>query len=90
MTSIPVGISVGRLKIEAEAMSQAGYFVDALAKFIGTVGAHDPELCDQALDGYVVGGLAAGLRLIGSELMNRGDEFATLIAKSENVGGGVQ
>lgn len=86
MTSIPVE----RLKIEAEAMSQAGYFVDALAKFIGTVGANDPELCEQALDGYVVGGLAAGLRLIGTELMIRGDEFATLIAESDRAGGGVQ
>ena len=83
-------ISVERLKIEAEAMSQAGYFVDALAKFIGTVGANDPELCEQALDGYVVGGLAAGLRLIGTELMIRGDEFATLIAESDSAGGGVQ
>ncbi|MDI3399637.1 hypothetical protein QLG12_15595 [Pseudomonas sp. V88_4] len=86
MTSIPVE----RLKIEAEAMSQAGYFVDALAKFIGTVGANDPELCEQALDGYVVGGLAAGLRLIGTELMIRGDEFARLIAKSESAGGGAK
>ncbi|MHC8396155.1 hypothetical protein ACYZT8_21310 [Pseudomonas sp. LB3P93] len=86
MTLIPFA----RLKIEAEAMSQAGYFVDALAKFIGTVGAHDPELCEQALDGYVVGGLAAGLRLIGTELMVRGDEFASLIAESESVGRGVQ
>lgn len=86
MTSIPVE----RLKIEAEAMSQAGYFVDALAKFIGTVGANDPELCEQALDGYVVGGLAAGLSLIGTELMIRGDEFATLIAESGSAGGGVQ
>lgn len=86
MTSIPVE----RLKIEAEAMSQAGYFVDALAKFIGNVGANDPELCEQALDGYVVGGLAAGLRLIGTELMIRGDEFATLIAESDSAGGGVQ
>ena len=83
-------ISVERLKVEAEAMSQAGYFVDALAKFIGSVGANDPELCEQALDGYVVGGLAAGLRLIGTELMIRGDEFATLIAESDSAGGGVQ
>jgi hypothetical protein len=83
-------IPVVRLKLEAEAMSQAGHFVDALAKFIGTVGAHDPELCEQALDGYVVGGLAAGLRLIGTELMVRDDEFASLIAESESVGGGVQ
>lgn len=78
------------LKIEAEAMSNSGYFIDALAKFIGVVGAEEPELCERALDGYVVGGLAAGLRLIGAELMSRGDEFATLIDQVDKSAGGDQ
>lgn len=86
MTSIPIE----RLKGEADAMSRAGYFVDALAKFIGTVGDNDPELCEQALNGYVVGGLAAGLSLIGMGLMIRGEDFAKLISESESAGGGGQ
>ncbi|WP_277592954.1 hypothetical protein [Pseudomonas chlororaphis] len=80
-------IPTDRLKSEAEAMTQAGYFIDALAKFIGTVGADDPCLCEKALDGYVVGGLVAGLRLIGSELMYRGEEFADLLEKAGQQGG---
>lgn len=86
MTSIPIE----RLKGEADAMSQAGYFVDALSKFIDTVGTNDPELCEQALNGYVVGGLAAGLSLIGTGLMIRGENFAKLISESESAGGGGQ
>jgi hypothetical protein len=86
MTPIPIE----RLKGEADAMSRAGYFFDALGKFIDTVGANDPELCEQALNGYVVGGLAAGLSLIGMDLMIRGEEFAKLISASESAGGGGQ
>ena len=76
-------IPLSRLKDEASAMSNAGYFVDSLAKFIGKIAADEPCVCDEALDGYVVGGLMAGLRLIGSDLMCRAEEFNTLIEKAE-------
>ncbi|MBF8775628.1 hypothetical protein [Pseudomonas fulva] len=76
-------IPLSRLKDEAAAMSNAGYFVDSLAKFIGKVGADDPQICEEALDGYVVGGLMAGLRMIGADLMCRAEEFNTLIDKAE-------
>lgn len=76
-------ISTSRLKDEAEAMSNACYFVDALATFISDIAAADPCLCDKALNGYAVGGLMTGLRIVGSSLMARGDEFTTLLKESE-------
>lgn len=76
-------IPLSRIKDEVEAMSNAGYFVDALAKFIGQVGADEPCVCEEALNGYVVGGLMAGLRIIGTDLMNRAEELNILIDKAE-------
>lgn len=70
-----------RLQNEAHAMHEAGYFIDALAKFIGKVGSDDPHLCDEALDGYVVGGLLAGLRIVGADLMGRSEELQKTLEK---------
>jgi len=76
-------VSLSRLKDEASAMNKAGYFVDSLARFIGHIAAHDPCLCDEALDGYAVGGLMAGLRVVGSDLMVRAEELTKLIDETE-------
>lgn len=76
-------IAVGHLKDTAEAVGNLGYFVDALSKFIATVGANDPSLCEEALDGYVLGGLLVGLRLAGSELQGCGEHLQKLIGDAE-------
>ncbi|MBF8651316.1 hypothetical protein IRZ81_10935 [Pseudomonas putida] len=77
-------IAVDSLKDTAEAVGNLGYFVDALGKFIATVGNNDPYLCQQALDGYVLGGLLVGLRLAGSELQGHGEHLEKLINDAES------
>jgi hypothetical protein len=76
-------VPLSRLKDQANAMNNAGYFVDSLAKFIGSVAADEPFACNKALDGYVVGGLMAGLSIVGADLMCRAEELNTLIEKAE-------
>lgn len=76
-------ISLSRLKDEASAMSEAGYFVDSLARFISHIAAHDPCLCEEALDCYAVGGLMAGLRVVGSDLMVRAEKLTKLVDETE-------
>ncbi|TCT95662.1 hypothetical protein [Pseudomonas sp. LP_4_YM] len=77
-------IAVDSLKDTAEAVGNLGYFVDALGRFIATVGNNDPYLCQQALDGYVLGGLLVGLRLAGSELQGHGEHLEKLINDAES------
>lgn len=72
--SAPV-IAVSIVKREIGEAYAAGYFVDALSRFIDTVSTEDPDLCEKALDGYVLGGLVAGLRIVGGGLMERCEVF---------------
>ncbi|WP_236247798.1 hypothetical protein [Pseudomonas mosselii] len=81
-------VEVENLKTTAAAVSDIGYFVDALGKLIATIGGEDPCLCDRALDGYTVGGLMAGLRVVGSELQGHGDHLEALINQAEAEHGG--
>jgi hypothetical protein len=76
-------IHLSRLKEQASAMHDTGYFIKSLASFISEVGEENPDLCEKALNGYVVGGLMAGLKLIGSDLIAQADEFNGLIEQAE-------
>jgi hypothetical protein len=78
-------LNLDRFKREAQANHDAAYFVDALAKLIDTVGSDDPCLCAKALDGYVVGGLVAGLRIVSEEMMGRNEGLITLIEAQESA-----
>jgi hypothetical protein len=77
------GIEVHHLTETAETMRSCGYFVDALAKLVASVGEEDPLLAERVLDGYVLGGLVAGLRLAGAEMMGQGEHLETLIAQAK-------
>ena len=80
-----IDINVARLRNEAEAMHDSGYFVSALAQLITTMGAEEPELLEKAFNGYVVCGIMSGLGLIGSELMCRADELNKLVDQAEKI-----
>ncbi|HEY0287179.1 MAG TPA: hypothetical protein VGC62_09240 [Pseudomonas sp.] len=78
-------LNLDRFKREAQANHDAAYFVGALAKLIDTVGSDDPCLCAKALDGYVVGGLVAGLRIVSGEMMVRNEGIITLIEAQDSA-----
>ncbi|MEA9996303.1 hypothetical protein QN382_12490 [Pseudomonas sp. 10B1] len=76
-------IAVSAVKAETAETYAAGYFIDALSRFIDNVSTEDPDLCDKALDAYVLGGLVAGLRIIGGGLMERCEEFTEKLEAME-------
>lgn len=78
-------LNLEQFKREAQANHDAAYFVDALAKLIDTIGSDDPCLCAKALDGYVVGGLVAGLRIVSEEMMARNEAIITLIEAQDSA-----
>lgn len=77
-------VDVECLRDTAGKVGNLGYFVDALCRFISTVGAQDPDLCEEALDGYAIGGLLIGLRMAGSELQGHGEHLEKLISDAES------
>jgi hypothetical protein len=62
-------------------MHSAGYFIDALGRLLLDLAAEAPDPVEKILNGYTVGGIVAGLRIVGTDLMNRGDNLNALIAE---------
>ena len=76
-------IAISQVKGHVLDAYAAGYFIDALARFIDTVSDEDAALCEKALDQYVLGGLVAGLKIVGSNLMERSDAFKDTLEAME-------
>ncbi|MBV4459194.1 hypothetical protein KVG96_14640 [Pseudomonas sp. COR58] len=64
-----------RIAQDAEAMHSSGYFVDAIGRLFQELASEAPDAVDRILNGYTLGGIAAGLRIVGGELMARGDDL---------------
>ncbi|PMY37346.1 hypothetical protein C1Y35_19875 [Pseudomonas sp. GW456-L14] len=73
-----------RIADEAESMRSTGYFVDALGRLFLDLAAEAPCSVEKILNGYTVGGIAEGLRIVGSELMYRAEELQGLLEKQAN------
>ncbi len=69
---------------DAESVHSAGYFVDALGRLLLDLAAEAPDSVEKILNGYTVGGIAAGLRIVGADLMNRGDDLNALLTKPDS------
>lgn len=74
-------LSLKRIADEAESMHSAGYFVDALGRLFHDLAAEAPCSVEKILNGYTVGGIAEGLRIVGSDLMYRAEELQDLLGK---------
>ncbi|WP_058545794.1 hypothetical protein [Pseudomonas fluorescens] len=79
-------VSPTRIADDAESMHSAGYFVDALGRLLLDLAAEAPDSVERILNGYTVGGIAAGLRIVGTDLMNRGDNLNALLKKLDSKG----
>ncbi|AXP04286.1 hypothetical protein J3P85_19505 [Pseudomonas sp. Z1-12] len=80
----PLRVSPSRIADDAESMHSAGYFVDALGRLLLDLSAEVPESVEKILNGYTIGGIAAGLRIIGTDLMARGDDLNALLSKPDS------
>ena len=77
-------VSPTRIADDAESMHSAGYFVDALGRLLLDLAAEAPDSVEKIFNGYTVGGIAAGLRIVGTDLMTRGDDLNALISKPDS------
>lgn len=75
-----------RIADDAESMHSAGYFVDALGRLLFDLASEAPCSVEKILNGYTVGGIAAGLRIVGTDLMNRGDDLNAFLTKLDRKG----
>ncbi|MGY3172403.1 di/tricarboxylate transporter [Pseudomonas sp. TE12234] len=77
-------ISPARISDDADSMHSAGYFIDAIGRLFLDLAGEAPDTVEQILNGYTIGGIAAGLRIVGSDLMARGDDLNALLAKLDS------
>lgn len=68
-----------RISKDANSMHDTGYFIDALGRLFQDLTGEAPDAVERILNGYTLGGIAAGLRIVGSELMSRGESLNALI-----------
>ncbi|QHA83558.1 hypothetical protein E3Z27_18670 [Pseudomonas mediterranea] len=73
-----------RIAEDAEPMHSAGYFIDALGRLLLDLAAEAPDSVEKILNGYTIGGIAAGLRIVGTDLMTRGDDLNALLSKPDS------
>ncbi|TFH81789.1 hypothetical protein [Pseudomonas kribbensis] len=78
--------SLERIDDAANSAHSAGYFIDAIGRLFFDLAGEDPDAVERILNGYTLGGIAAGLRIVGSDLMSRSDELKALLAKSDGRG----
>jgi hypothetical protein len=74
-------IPLVRISDDADSMHSAGYFIDSIGRLFLDLAGEAPDSVERILNGYTVGGIAAGLRIVGSDLMSRGDDLNGLLAK---------
>ncbi|BAV74173.1 hypothetical protein PCAU_1964 [Pseudomonas chlororaphis subsp. aurantiaca] len=82
-------LSLKRISDEASSMHSAGYFIDTLGCLLHELAADAPSSVETALNGYTVGGVAAGLQLIGGQLMNRAEKLQDLLRAQASEAGTV-
>ncbi|AZC51798.1 hypothetical protein C4K35_4223 [Pseudomonas chlororaphis subsp. piscium] len=82
-------LSLKRIADEAGSMHSAGYFVNAIGRLFHDLAAEAPCSVEKILNGYTVGGIAAGLQIVGGELMCRAEELQDLLGKQTSEEGAV-
>lgn len=79
-------LPTSRVAEDAESMHSSGYFIDALGRLLLDLAAEAPDSVEKILNGYTVGGIVAGLRIVGTDLMNRGENLNALITELGSKG----
>ncbi|MBV4519694.1 hypothetical protein KVG88_06430 [Pseudomonas sp. SWRI74] len=73
-----------RVANDANSMHSAGYFVDAIGRLFQDLAGEAPDEVEKVLNGYTLGGIAAGLRLVGTDLMSRGESLTAFIERVDS------
>ena len=79
-------LPTSRVAEDAESMHSAGYFIDALGRLLMDLSVEAPDSVEKVLNGYTVGGIVAGLRIVGTDLMIRGENLNALITELGSKG----
>ncbi|AMS13167.1 hypothetical protein A3218_02120 [Pseudomonas chlororaphis] len=74
-------LTLKRISDEASSMQSAGYFVDAPDRLFHDLAAEAPCSVEKILNGYIVGGIAEGLQIVGTQLMVRAEKLQDLLGK---------